>query len=132
MNALRSKLNWFIIPALVFGMGATGVSNCLLFGGGCGSRNSASHKAPTCCCCKGHCHGQCGMACCQKPAPSQDQLPSQPKSHDDSGPTLGLVMAVPAGVDFASAGATHGGNFSEFAGTTAGPSLLALNVRFNV
>ena len=37
MNALRSKLNWLIIPALVFGMGATGVSNCLQFGDGCGT-----------------------------------------------------------------------------------------------
>ena len=132
MNALRSKLNWLIVPALVFGLGASGVSNCLQFGDGCGTARVLRHTAPVCCCCKGHCHGQCGMACCQKPAPSQDQLPSPPKSHDDSGPSVGLVMAVPAGVDFASAWATQHGNFSEFTGANAGPSLLALNIRFNV
>ena len=132
MNLLRSKLRWLVIPALVLGMSAMGVSNCLQFGGGCGTVGSAVHSAKVCCCCKGHCHGQCGMACCQKPAPSQDQLPSPPKSHDDSGPSLGLVMVLPAGIDFASAGATQSGNFAELSGATAGPSLLALNVRFNV
>src|SRR4029077_3965481 len=125
MNALRSKLNWLIIPALVLGMGATGVSNCLQFGGGCGSAGVRSHSAAVCCCCKGRCHGQCGMACCQKPAPNQDQLPSSPKAHDESGPCLGLVMAVPVGIDFASAGALRQGILADDLASAACPSLLA-------
>jgi hypothetical protein len=72
------------------------------------------------------------MACCQKPAPSQDQLPSQPKSHDDSSPILGLTTMVPAGIDFASIGATQYGMSTDIASAAACPSLLALNVRFNV
>ena len=132
MNLLRSKLRWLIIPALVLGLGATGVSNCWQIGAGCGNQVSTSHKVRTCCCCKGGCHGQCGMACCQKRSPIQDQLPLEPKSHDDSGPSLGLVTTVAAGVDFASAGATRYGFFSDIAYAAACPSLLALNVRFNV
>jgi hypothetical protein len=132
MNMLRSKLRWLVIPVLVLGMGATGVSNCLQFGVGCGSPISTSQKVRTCCCCKGHCHGQCGMACCQKPAPDQDRLPVEPKSHDDSGPSLGLVTTVAAGIDFASVGATQHGILADVASATACPSLLALNIRFNV
>jgi hypothetical protein len=72
------------------------------------------------------------MACCQKRSPNQDQLPVEPISHDDSGPSLGLVSTVAAGFDFAFAGATHHGIFAEIASAAACPSLLALNVRFNV
>jgi hypothetical protein len=132
MNILRSKLSWFIVPALVFGLAATGVSNCLQLGEGCGTAQARHHAAPICCCCKGHCHGQCGMACCQKPASNQDQLPSQSKSHDDSGPSLVLVMAIPAGTDFATAGASHAEVSTDIAGSSACPSLLALSIRFNV
>lgn len=72
------------------------------------------------------------MACCQKRAPNQDQLPVEPKSHNDSGASLGLVTNVAAGIDFASAGAMQYGILADVAPAAAYPSLLALNVRFNV
>jgi hypothetical protein len=39
---------------------------------------------------------------------------------------------VPAGIDFASIGATQYGMSTDIASAAACPSLLALNVRFNV
>jgi hypothetical protein len=132
MNMLRLKMRWLVIPALVLGLGAAGVSNCLQFGGGCAAAGSPVHPVKVCSCCKGHCDGRCGMACCQKPAPSQDQLPPQPKSHDDSGPTLGLSTMVPAGTDFATAGGNLHDSYFDAASAAAFPSLLALNIRFNV
>jgi hypothetical protein len=72
------------------------------------------------------------MACCQKPTPNQDQLPAGPKSHEDSGPSMALVSAIAAGIDFASAGASGHRDSVEIATSDASPSLLALNVRFNV
>jgi hypothetical protein len=72
------------------------------------------------------------MACCQKPAPNQDQLPVEPKSHDNFGPTLGLATTVAAGIDFASVGNSRQGILTDDAAAFACPSLLALNIRFNV
>jgi hypothetical protein len=132
MDILHSKIRWLAIPALVLALATTGVSSCLQFAAQCGSQGLAQHKARTCCCCKGTCNGRCGMACCQKPAPTQDQVPAEPKSHDDSGPSVGLVSAIPAGIDFASAGASQHDGFTGFAAASACPSLLALNIRFNV
>jgi hypothetical protein len=131
MNMLRSKLRWLLIPALVAGLGATGVSNCLQLAAGCRAAMESTHSISLCCCCKGRCHGQCGMACCQKPAPNQDQLPSEPKSHDNSGPTFGLATTVAAGIDFASAGDFQHWALIDLRVPTC-PSLLALSIRFNV
>src|SRR5882724_7194334 len=130
MNFLRTKLRWLVIPALVLGLAGTGVSSCFDGGAGCGRSALKSPKSPICRCCKGTCHGQCGMACCQKPASGSDQLPIQPKSHEDSGPSLGLVSAIPTATDFASAGASQDGML-ELTTASACPSLLALNIRFN-
>jgi hypothetical protein len=132
MNLMHSNLRWLLIPALVLNMGASGIVNCLQIDGNCGSPISKSHKTPVCCCCRGGCHGQCGMACCQKPATNQDQLPPQPRSHDDFGSTFGLATFVAAGIDFATAGALQHGAIANLATAEACPSLLALNVRFNV
>jgi hypothetical protein len=132
MNLLRSKLRWAIIPALVLGLGAAGVSQCFPLGSTCRALGSITHPTKVCRCCKGHCDGRCGMACCQKKAPHQDQLPAEQKSHDESGLSLGLVSALPVGIDFASAGASQHGNLVDDVAAAACPSLLALNIRFNV
>lgn len=131
MNALRSRLNWLIIPILVLGMGTAGVSNCLQFSEGCRT-SAAFHQKARVCSCNGHCHGQCGMACCQRHTPNSDQLPAGPKPHEDTGPSLPLASILPAAIDFASAEASRHGNSGGLATSGVGPSLLALSIRINV
>jgi hypothetical protein len=131
MDVFRYNLRRLVVPTLVLSLLGTGISSSLQVAANCGAHAAVFQKARVCCC-KGGCHGQCGMACCQKPASNPDQLPPGPKSHEDSGPSMALVSAIAAGIDFASAGASGHRDSVEFAASDASPSLLALNVRFNV
>jgi hypothetical protein len=72
------------------------------------------------------------MACCRKSAPAPDRLPVEPKPNDDASSSLAIVTTTPAGIDFASAGASRHGTFIDLAAATTCPSLLALSIRFNV
>jgi hypothetical protein len=132
MNLHHSKSRWLVVPLLVLSLSAVGIANCPGLGAGWAPRVKSKHAAPVCCCCKGRCEGRCGMACCQKPAPDQDRLPVEPKSQDDSVPSLAIGSVLPAAIDFASGGLPRRQQSAELAATTACPTLLALNVRFNV